>query len=198
MFTLRKSTILRMTALLLVVLLLALAALPASAQQRTHIVQPGETLASIAARYNTTVAALVTLNNITNPNRIYRGQVLLIPPTGGPVTTPARTHVVQRGDELRFIAARYGTTWQAIAAANGLSNPNLIFTGQVLTIPGTGGPVTTPPPVTVGGRYVVRQGETLYRISVYFGVNMWDIARANGILNLNTIYTGQSLVIPGR
>jgi LysM repeat protein len=188
----------RITAVIVVaVILLGIAAVPVAAQQQTHVVQPGETMASIAARYNTTVDAIAQLNNITNPNYIYRGQVLLIPATGGP-TYSGISYTVRRGDELRFIAAYYNTTWQAITQLNNLANPNWIYAGQVLRIPATGGPiVNNPAPVFAGGRYIVQPGDTLYRIAARFGVNIYSIAQANGLLNLNQIYTGQGLIIPG-
>jgi N-acetylmuramoyl-L-alanine amidase len=67
---------------------------------------------------------------------------------------------------------------------------NLPVTDGTITPPSTGGPI--------GGQrvHIVAAGENLYRISVLYGVNMWDIAQANGILNLNQIYAGQRLVIP--
>lgn len=166
----------------------------ASAQtQRIHVVQRGETLRNIAAFYGTTWQAIATANNLFNPNLIFPGQQLVIPAAGTGVT---RTYTVQRGDTLRNIAFRFNTTWQAIAEVNQLANPNRIFPGQVLTLPSVGGPVT-PPPV-VGGRYTVQFGDTLFKIASRFGVNLYDIAEANGILNLNRIFTGQSLIIPGR
>jgi LysM repeat protein len=102
-----------------------------------HLVQRGETLAQIAYRYGTTVQALAALNNLHNPNVIYVGQCLLIP--GGTTPPPSTgctiTYVVQRGEYLKQIAARYGVDWQVLAQINGLSNPNLIYPGQRLTIP---------------------------------------------------------------
>ena len=181
-----------LVALLLFMLLLPV--LPVLAQQ-THIVGPGETLSQIAARYGVTLQSLMTTNNIANANRIFAGQVLIIPPTGGPVQQPLRTYTVQPGDQLRFIAQRFGTTWQAIAAYNNIANANRIYAGQVLTLPPTGGPVAQPPPVQPG-RYIVGPGDTLFRIARRYGVSAWAIAQANGILNLNFIFTGQSLVIP--
>lgn len=182
----------------LLMVMLFLTALPASAQSQVHIVRQGETVAAIAQRYGVTMQSLVTLNGILNPNVIYVGQRLNIPPRGGTTMQPTtRSHVVRAGEELRFIAARYGTTWQALAAVNNIRNPNLIYVGQVLVIPAIGGPVTAPAPI-VGGRYVVQPGDTMFKIGARFGVDVWSIARANGILNLNRIYSGQSLVIPGR
>jgi len=101
-----------------------------------HVVQRGENLFRIALRYNTTVEAIAAANGIRNPQLIYVGQKLTIPKGG---TTPppggGRTHVVQPGENLFRIALRYGTTPQAIAAANNLPNIHLIYAGQVLRIP---------------------------------------------------------------
>jgi putative chitinase len=102
-----------------------------------HTVQRGENLFRIALRYNTTVEAIAASNGIRNPQLIYVGQKLTIPQGGG--TTPpsgsGQTHVVQPGENLFRIALRYGTTAQAIAAANNLPNIHLIYVGQVLRIP---------------------------------------------------------------
>ena len=102
----------------------------------------GDTLTSIAARYNTTAAVLAQLNNIVNPNLIYAGQVLNIPgvvtvPTQPtfPTTGQATTHTVRPGENLFRISLMYGVTMDALQRANGIYNPNLIFTGQILTIP---------------------------------------------------------------
>jgi LysM repeat protein len=172
---------------------------PVSARQGTHVVQPGEELRFIAPRYGATWQAMALVNNLPNPNLIYTGQVLVIPSVGGPVVNPTRQYVIQPGDYLGKIAAQFGTTWQAIAQINNLQNPRVIHVGNVLTIPGTGGPVVQPPPPpTTGGAYVVQFGDTMYKIGARFAVNIWDIARANGILNLNRIFAGQVLAIPGR
>ncbi|EOB3454995.1 LysM peptidoglycan-binding domain-containing protein [Enterococcus hirae] len=94
----------------------------------THIVQYGETLSSIATQYETTYQALASLNGLSNPNMIYAGQVLKV--SGAASTT--RTYTVQYGDNLSSIATKLGTTYQSLAQKNGLSNPNLVYPGQVL------------------------------------------------------------------
>ncbi len=116
----------------------------------THVVQAGETLSEIARMYGTTVGAIVQANDLENANAIREGQVLLIPsptasiPTGEvsaePVPTLSssvgqRIHVVQPGETLSEIARTYSVTWQEIARANGLDNPNAIRVGQALVIP---------------------------------------------------------------
>ena len=156
----------------LAILLAALAApaLPSHAQGGgTHTVQSGENLFRIALRYNTTVEALAAANGIPDPTRIYAGQVLVIPSANTPPTTtgaaappaadpvpaapdPAPVyHAVQRGETLASIGRAYGIGWTDIAAANGLANPNQIYGGQQLLIPGTTAPgsAALAPPVNV-------------------------------------------------
>ena len=103
----------------------------------TYTVQSGDTLSGIAAKYGTTYQTLATLNGIANPNVIYPGQLLRV--TGSAPSAPATpakpaTYTVQSGDTLSGIAAKYGTTYQALAALNGIANPNVIYPGQVLRL----------------------------------------------------------------
>ncbi len=96
-------------------------------------------------------------------------------------------HVVQSGETLYSIARHYGVAVETVARANGIVNPNYIYAGQRLVIPG-GQPAAT--------IHLVQPGETLLRIALRYGVDAWTIARANGITNLNHIYVGQRLTIP--
>ena len=101
-----------------------------------HVVKSGETLSAIARMYGTTTTAIAQANSITNPSLIRTGQRLRIPGASGPVqSTGGRTYIVQRGDNLSRIAAKYGTTVAAIVKANNLKNASLIYAGQKLTIP---------------------------------------------------------------
>ena len=134
---------------LLLFLLLGTAVGTANADT-TYIVQSGDTLSSIARQFGVTVTAVVQANHIVNPNLIYVGNSLTIPdgaePTAPPAPTPTTgtTYVVQAGDTMFRIAVNFGVSVQAIAQANGLSNPGLIFVGQTLIIPGGNQPVTPP------------------------------------------------------
>ncbi|MCK6508490.1 LysM peptidoglycan-binding domain-containing protein [Myxococcota bacterium] len=127
---------------------------PNPSQGSTYTVQQGDTLGRIAQRFGTTVAALQQANGIANPDRIQVGQTLVIPnqqtTTAPPVTstTPAPppptagSYTVRSGDTLFGIAQRFGTTVPALQQANGITNPNQIQAGQVLTLPN--GSVTPP------------------------------------------------------
>lgn len=103
-----------------------------SGDSQLYTVVSGDTLSGIALRYGVTVDAIVSANGIQNPSLIYPGQRLSIP-IGGTASTK-HVYTVQSGDTLSGIAERFGTTYQKIAAANGISDPNRIYPGQVLTI----------------------------------------------------------------
>ena len=97
----------------------------------TYTVRSGDTLSSIASRFGTSYQTLASLNGISNPNLIYVGQVLRV---NGSANVGSVYYTVRAGDNLSAIASRYGTSYQAIAALNGLANPNLIYAGQTLKI----------------------------------------------------------------
>ena len=104
------------------------AVVPDKQPEATHVVQYGETLSSIAYQYGTYYQKLAALNGLANPNLIYPGQVLKV---NGSVVS--KIYTVQYGDNLSSIAAKLGTTYQTLAALNGLANPNLIYPGQTLS-----------------------------------------------------------------
>lgn len=108
---------------------------PTLAPSREYIVQPGDTLYSIARKYNTTVEAISQANGIVNPWYIHVGQKLIIPQGGSSSLPGGNTYVVQPGDTLYSIAARFGKSVWDIIVANNLSDPHWISVGQVLIIP---------------------------------------------------------------
>jgi len=117
-----------------------------------------------------------------------------------PVTAQGNViHTVKSGETLFSIGRQYGVNPYSIAAANNIPYPYLIYPGQQLTIPSGTTPGSTPVPPPTGQcryRHTVRPGENLYRISLAYGVPMATIAAANGIVNYNLIYAGQTLCIP--
>lgn len=100
---------------------------------RTYTVQPGDTLSGIAAKLGVAQSQITGFHS-GNPNLIYPGEVLTIGGAAAPSQSAGTTYTVQSGDTLSGIAAKFGTTYQAIAAKNGIANPNLIYPGQVLHI----------------------------------------------------------------
>jgi peptidoglycan endopeptidase LytE len=157
----------------------------------TYIVARGDTLKSLANRFGTTIDILLSLNkSITNVNLIYEGQRLVVPsgrgvPVPPPPTNPppanGQLYYAQSGDTLRKIAARFNTTVDAILKINPqITNPNLIYVGQAISIPAG---VST---------YAVRRGDTLRIIANKFGTTVDRLLVLNpNIKNPNLIYVGQ-------
>lgn len=154
---------------------------------RTIIIRSGDTLSQIALDYNTTVRRLVELNNIENPNLIYAGESLIVPTTNSSIEN---IYIVRSGDTLSQIALNFNTTVSAIANLNGITNVNLIYTGQRLIIPGDS---SADGCVHDCGHklYTVKSGDTLWSIARRYGTSIANIVRLNRIGNPNLIYPGQ-------
>lgn len=105
-------------------------------------IKPGDTLDAISKRYGVTLAVLSQANGITNPNRIWAGQMLKVPvtdqrPLGN--TPPPTTHRVRAGETLTKIAAHYGLTVEELVHANNIRDPDNITVGQVLKLKASSG-----------------------------------------------------------
>lgn len=161
----------------------------------TYTVKSGDCLSKIGANLGVNWRDIANANGIVSPYTIYVGQTLIIP--GGSTLAPSQpsnsgtTYTVKSGDTLSGIAAKFGTTYQKIAADNGIANPNIIYTGQVLKINGGGSTQTN----NTGRTYVVKSGDTLSGIAAKFGTTYQKIARDNNIANPNIIHPGQKLII---
>jgi len=158
-----------------------------------HIVQWGENLTLIARRYGVTIAAIAQVNSLANPNYIYVGQRLFIRSGAPPPPGETTTYVVRSGDTLVTIARRLGTAVNSIVSLNGILNPDLIYVGQRLQIPGSGAPVQ-PSNTCI---HVVKAGDTLSTIALAYRTTVWAITIANNLANPSFIWVGQRLVIPG-
>jgi LysM repeat protein len=160
-----------------------------------HIVQPGETLFSIARKYNTTVWAIMSMNNLKTTT-IFAYSVLYIPSA---VHVGPMIHIVQPGETMYSIAHRYQVTVAVILQANNLTTVN-IFVYQRLIIPPVGWAGTPPlvvvPHVPAPSRvHVVKPGDTLFSIARIYGTTVQAIMQCNGLTSSN-IRVGQTLKIP--
>ncbi|MGM0401437.1 MAG: LysM peptidoglycan-binding domain-containing protein [Chloroflexota bacterium] len=162
-----------------------------------HIVQPGETLFSIAQQYGTTVWAIRMANNLPGYT-IWAYSALFIPTTAQP---GAIIHIVQPGETLYSIAKRYGTTVSLLMMANGLRTYEIrvyqrlfIPSEDWATWPPNGSP--RPPDAPSHPRvYTVERGDTLYSIAKHFGTTVEAIKSVNG-LSSSHIVVGMRLRIP--
>lgn len=96
-----------------------------------YTVKPGDSLYKIAKDHGTTVNDLARLNGIAFPNDIYAGQSIKIPLQKD---MPSKWYVVNAGDTLYYIAQQFGTTIDALVENNNITDPNLIYPGQILRI----------------------------------------------------------------
>jgi len=159
---------------------------PGGVTESTYVVQKGDSLYSIAQKFNTTVDKLKELNNLTS-NNLSIGQVLVISEEQG--SSPSDDYIiytVKRGDSLWNIARDFDTTVDAIIDLNNLGTTALSV-GQTLKIP-----QKTESSLT----YTVKSGDSLWKIANSFGVTVDSIIQTNN-LSSTTLSIGQQLIIPG-
>lgn len=150
----------------------------------TYFVEPGDTLFRIALNHGLTTQQLAEANGIINPSMIYAGQALTIPDGSSSPEAEAASisHLVEPGETLFRIAVRYGLSTQSIAQANDITNYDLVFAGQYLTIPQSGSAADTdaqpesaaasPPPSNVNaapGEHWIDVNLTTQSLTAYEG-----------------------------
>ncbi len=182
---------------------------PAANGRLTHIVEIGEWVSTIAARYGVSIKSIIDLNQLADPDHIRIGQALEIvgpvAPSEAEAPDPAPhmgVHIVEAGETLSFIADQYGLPMLKLAELNRIEEPFVIYLGGQLLIPvaATGG--AAPSPSATGGQpsgvaYTVEAGDSLSAIADHFGVPVAAIVSANGLGNIDAIWVGQALTIPG-
>jgi LysM repeat protein len=163
----------------------------APAMSITYVVKPGDTLGQIARYYGTTVSAIMSANGLSS-STIFVGQRLYIP-SGSGSSFCSQYYYVRHGDTLSGIARWFGVNYSALASANGISNPSLIFVGQRICIPSNSGGSSS------GGYcsqyYTVVAGDNLSRIAQRCGTSVHRLSQLNGISNPSLIRIGQTLRI---
>jgi peptidoglycan DL-endopeptidase LytF len=149
-------------------------------EERVHIVEEGDTIASIADQYGVSVEALLAANPDIDPDDPQPGQRLEIP------DEPGRVHVVEEGDTFLSISEAYGISVDALMEANPDADPEDLRVEQRLQIPEE--PANT---------HVLREGDTLFLIAQQYDVSVDDLMAANpGITDHRDVQVGRRLVIP--
>lgn len=170
-----------------------------------YTVKKGDSLYSIAMKYNTTVGQIVSLNNLKN-NNLSIGQVLRIPETYTKeeemIMPTFINYIVKKGDNLYSIARSNNVSVDTIMKDNGITNINLQV-GQVLKIRTEGmteieeciGTDYTPPEEVSSINYTVKKGDNLYNIANKYNTSITAISNLNN-LKSNNLSIGQVLKIP--
>ncbi len=167
-----------------------------------YVVQRGDTMFSIAQTFGVPLPQLIAANpQIPDPARLIPGQTVCVPiaaPPPGPCPPGTFAYTVQPGDSMFSIAQRFGVSLNALIAANPqIPNPNLIFPGQIVCVPGTQPPPGPCPPGTFA--YTVQPGDSMWSIARRFGVSLDALIRANPqIPNPSLIFPGQIVCVPRR
>jgi membrane-bound lytic murein transglycosylase D len=167
---------------------------PRATETATHVVERGETLSILASRYGTDVATLKSTNGLRT-STILVGQKLKVPDSGEPAGTAGAEpliHVVQKGEWLTAIAARYDVTPAEIQRWNGVRDPSHIEAGQKLEIrPG-------PQARDVWVEVVVQRGESLSKLAARHGCTVAQLQQWNELGGRSVIHPGQKLKVrPG-
>lgn len=152
-----------------------------------YIVEEGDDLYTIADRFNTTVNRLKQINNLSS-NTLYPGQILIIEPLDDK-NEGLITYIVRFGDTVEEIAKRYNSDIQQIKDLNNLDDSELQI-GQVLVIP----VISTENDNDNYIRYIVKDGDSLYRIAKKFNTTVDELKKLNK-LNSNLLKIGQELIV---
>jgi LysM repeat protein len=181
-----------------------------------YVVQDGDTLGSIADRFETDIDTLRSLNNLNNDS-LAVGQPLYVPYKEGitaeglPTPTPGPfLYTIQTGDTLSGLAERFNVDTMSILEANSASviDPNNLIVGTTISIPGYQPPAETnagsteegadaTPSAGEGVVHTVQAGQGLLEISAMYGVSVADIMAANNLTDQDILRIGQKLIIPG-
>ena len=148
----------------------------------TYTVKLGDSLWSIANKYNTTVNELKSLNNLSS-DVLQIGQVLSVPSNSVSV---GNTYTVKSGDSLWSIANKYNTTVSNLKSLNNLSS-DVLQIGQVLNVPSNS--------VSMGNTYTVKSGDSLWNVANRYGISVAELKSLNN-LSSDVLQIGQVLNVP--
>lgn len=160
-----------------------------------YAVTPGDTFYGLARRFNTTVPAIISANPMVDPAFLRVGQVLCIPRQRIYPACPERNYyAIRPGDSLWAIARFYRISLDDLLEANPGIDPNALRVGQVICIPVAVPPVRACP--EGADRYVVRPGDTFFRIARRRNISVDSLLRANPDVNPDALLIGQEICVP--
>ena len=178
-----------------------------SAAGTDYVIQSGDTLSTIAARYGLFWQDLAAANGLGEYSVLNLGQVIRLPGVGNGASASASgarngsapqvavsvaghtQYTVQPGDTLLGIALGYGLTWQEVAAANGLTGSDLLQLGQVLRIPAYDSVEAT----TVSTTYAIQPGDTIIAIAMRYSLDWQHLLEINGFTDNTMLSIGQTI-----
>ena len=177
-------------------ILLMIQVIPASAQTPTpapgpiYIVQEDDnSLWEIASRFNVSLADIVAINNITNPDIIFPGDKLVIPGLEG-LTGTLVTTAVPFGETLQSLSRQYGVDPAILRKLNHIISPSELYAGYELVI------LQQDDQPAWTARTSLDKGETLLELAVKADSDPWTIAQINGITSPATVLPGDTIYLP--
>ncbi|HPT88430.1 MAG TPA: LysM peptidoglycan-binding domain-containing protein [Bacillota bacterium] len=163
---------------------------PMRCSGQIYIARQGDTLARITRQFRVSEEDILRENPFLRILGIRPGFPICIPAPQPPVCRNGFLYTIVSGDTLFSLALRFNTTVDAILRANPGLNPNQLYVGQQICIPGR------PTPACPGTIYTVVTGDTLTSIAVRFNTSVQAIIQANPGINPNFIVPGQQICIP--
>ena len=162
---------------------------PANAQEQDqgepyYIVQEGDSLWQIAARFGVTLGELQGINGIIDPGQVVVGTKLVIPGLRG-VSGPLDTVTVSYGETLRSLSRNYGVSESALAQLNRIVNPSETYAGSTLIVP-----VAATQESPAVPRAQLASGQSLLELAILEGSDPWSLVLQNGL-------SGTSMALPG-
>lgn len=153
-----------------------------------YIVQEGDSLWAIAARFGVSLDALTSLNGISDPNQVSAGARLMIPGLEG-MQGVLSTKTVMYGENLRSLSRRYRVPEEMLIRLNHISNPAELYAGYSLVLPDNAAVITET------NRATLTVGQSLLELAVLHGTNPWRVLEENDLAGTWQALPGDSLLL---
>lgn len=191
-----------MSTFLTVVMLIVALTINVSAEQYTA--KAGDSWYRIASKYGITATDLAAANKMTIDQVLLKGKILTIPLSGNNNSSKSNTtnsssgeYIVKAGDSWYRIAKKFGTTASKLAEINGKTINTVIIPGEKLQTASCGSTNSSSGSTTENsGEYIVKAGDSWYRIAKKYGISAIALAKANGRSLNNVILVGEKINIP--